>query len=223
MFRSSDFIYNEGMYTPNSFNQPDISTIKKLISDFPLGLLITSEEGKAQVSPVPFLFREDEKSSQLVAHIARANSHWKTLENLNECLVIFQGHQNYISPSWYPSKKKNHKVVPTWNYEIVQVKGNPRIIKDSNWLETQIVELTNFMEKIRENPWKVSDSSRDYILDQIRYLVGIQIEITEIQGKWKMSQNKSLDDVRGVVAGLSSEEDPHSNPKIASIISGMIE
>ena len=155
----------------------------------------------------------------LVAHLAKANPHWKDLVELKECLVVFQGAENYVTPDWYPSKQTTHKVVPTWNYEMVQVKGIPTVIESSDWLRNQVGDVTDSMEQKRKNPWRVTDAPTDFIESQLKAIVGLEIEITEIKGKWKMSQNRTPEDARGVVKGLSDIDDPHSNPKVAEIVS----
>lgn len=154
----------------------------------------------------------------LVAHLAKANSHWKDLVGLKECLVVFQGTENYVTPDWYPSKQTTHKVVPTWNYEMVQVKGIPTVIESSDWLRSQVGDITDSMEQKRKTPWKVADAPADFIESQLKAIVGLEIEITEIKGKWKMSQNRTSEDAQGVVNGLSDLSDPYSNPKVAEIV-----
>jgi len=155
----------------------------------------------------------------LVAHMARANPHWKDLVDLKECLVIFQGAQNYVSPDWYPSKQTTHKVVPTWNYEMVQVKGIPTVIESTDWLRNQVDEVTDSMEEKRKKPWKVTDAPADFIETQLKAIVGLEIDITEIKGKWKMSQNRTPEDARGVVSGMSDPNDLHFNSEVAAIVS----
>lgn len=155
----------------------------------------------------------------LVTHLAKANPHWKDLIELKECLVVFQGADNYVTPDWYPSKQKTHKVVPTWNYEMVQVKGVPTVIETTNWLRNQVSEVTDSMEQKRKTPWKVTDAPVDFIDTQLKAIVGLEIEITEIKGKWKMSQNRTPEDAQGVVKGLSDSNDIHANQEVAKIVS----
>lgn len=122
---------------------------------------------------------------------------------LQNCLVVFRGLDNYITPSWYPSKQTTHKVVPTWNYEMVQVRGIPKVIESTSWLKGMVGDLTDAMESSRKNPWGVEDAPSDFIDAQLKAIIGLEVEITEIQGKWKMSQNRPLEDIKGVVKGLS--------------------
>ena len=129
------------------------------------------------------------------------------------------GAENYVTPAWYPTKQTTHKVVPTWNYEMVQVKGIPTVIESSDWLRSQVGDITDSMEQKRKTPWKVADAPADFIESQLKAIVGLEIEITEIQGKWKMSQNRPIEDAQGVVKGLSDPSDPHFNSEVAEIVS----
>lgn len=206
------------MYNPSSFQEQDRKTLFDLIHQHPLGLLISNGASGVMVSPIPFMVRD----GLLVAHIAKANLHWKDLIDLKECLVIFQGQQAYVTPSWYPSKAKTHQVVPTWNYEIVEIRGKPEIFGDADWLKTQVTALTDHMESSRPDRWQVSDAPAHYIDKQLKGIVGLTITITQINGKWKMSQNRSLDDALGVAKGLSNPNDPHQNPCVAEIVKSRI-
>ena len=210
------------MYCPATFAETDPETLQRLIEKHPLGLLITSGASGLLVSPLPFLFSENEQGARLVAHIAKANPHWRDLAGVKECLVVFQGAENYVSPSWYPSKAITHKVVPTWNYEMVQVKGKPKIFDSAEWLSQQVANITNHFEKERKVPWKPTDAPPDFIDSQLKAIVGIEIEISEIKGKWKMSQNRSPEDAAGVASGLADTTDPHADPTVAAIVASRI-
>ncbi len=207
------------MYIPASFkeNQPD--RLHDLIMKNPLGLLVTHGENGLEASPIPFLLYADEgKQGVLRAHLAKANPHWKSLTGQTECLVVFQGPDGYVTPSWYPSKADTHKAVPTWNYATVQVRGIPRVTEDAAWLRRQLDGLTAFHEKPRPVPWAVSDAPTDYIASQMKAIVGIEIPITHIDGKWKMSQNKDDADRQGVINGMRSDVDPHQNLQVADLV-----
>ncbi len=210
------------MYIPSTFSETDIEVLKDLIKQHPLGLLVSSGTSGLMASPIPFLYRVTNEKSYLVSHLAKANPHWKDLVDLKECLVVFQGVDNYVTPNWYPSKKTTHKVVPTWNYEMVQISGVPQVIESTDWLKEQVSEVTDSMEESRKNRWRLSDAPSDFIETQLKAIVGLQIEITQIKGKWKMSQNRSSEDALGVVEGLSNPDDPHSNLKVAEIVSSRI-
>jgi len=129
----------------------------------------------------------------------------KLLRKVSECLVVFQGAQNYVTPSWYPSKQTTHKVVPTWNYELVQVKGIPTVIDSTEWLRAQVSQMTDSMEHERQHPSQVNDAPSDFIASQLQAIVGLEIEITAVVGKWKMSQNRSEADRAGIRAGLRAQ------------------
>lgn len=206
------------MYIPGSFLETDATLLSDLIARHPLGMLFSAGKSGLMVSPLPFHYRVLEGKPTLVAHLARANPHWGDLLDLKECLVVFKGAENYITPSWYANKQTTHRVVPTWNYEVVQVKGIPRIMESAAWLNQQVSELTDSLENRRYTPWKVDDAPKDYIESQLKAIVGLEIEILEILGKWKMSQNRTAEDAQGVVKGLSDPEDPHSNAEVARIV-----
>jgi len=213
------------MYIPSSFSETDLQVLTGLIDKHPLGLFITNSAVGLLATPIPFKYRHDyrhDDKPKLVAHLARANPHWKELVDLNECLVVFQGAESYITPTWYPSKEATHKVVPTWNYEMVQVRGKPKVIESAEWLKAQVAELTNLMEQKRAESWDIADAPADFIESQLKAIVGLEIEITEIKGKWKMSQNRSPEDVKGVVEGLCDSKDPHFNPELAEIVSSRV-
>jgi len=198
------------MYNPATFSEKDESVIADLIKRYPLGALITSGPSGLKASQIPFFFRPNGERT-LVAHLARANDHWKDLAETSDCLVVFQGAENYVTPSWYPSKKETGKVVPTWNYETVQVRGVPKVIHDTLWLKELVTDLTNRMESKRPKPWAVADAPEKFIEAQLKAIVGLEITVTEVTGKWKMSQNRSRPDALGVAAGLANTDDPHHN------------
>ena len=198
------------MYNPATFSEKDESVIADLIKRYPLGALITSGPSGLKASQIPFFFRPNGERT-LVAHLARANDHWKDLAETSDCLVVFQGAENYVTPSWYPSKKETGKVVPTWNYETFQVRGVPRVIHDTVWLKELVTDLTHRMESKRPEPWAVADAPEKFIEAQLKAIVGLEITVTEVTGKWKMSQNRSRPDALGVAAGLANTDDPHHN------------
>jgi transcriptional regulator len=207
------------MYIPSAFSETDVQTLLEFIKRYPLGLLISFGQSGLLASPIPFLYRDNNGRPMLVSHLARANPHWKDLLDLKECLVVFQGIDGYVTPSWYPSKQTTHKVVPTWNYEMVQIKGVPKVVESTDWLRCLVGDLTDSMEATRKSPWRVDDAPSDFIDSQLRAIVGLEIDITAIQGKWKMSQNRPTDDAKGVVRGLSDPHDPHTNLALAQIVS----
>jgi transcriptional regulator len=146
----------------------------------------------------------------LKAHLSRANAQWRDFDPDQEALVVFQGAQAYITPSWYEAKREHGKVVPTWNYAMVQAYGRMRIMDDPDWLLRQISALTALRESARPEPWSVDDAPAPFVAAQIKGIVGIEIEISRIEGKWKVSQNRSEADRRGVSEGLRQAEDSAS-------------
>jgi transcriptional regulator len=197
------------MYEPPLHRQDDLAALHALIRAHPLGLIISHGPSGLIANAIPFLiFPEASKLGTLQAHVARANPQWRDLRIAEEALVVFQGVQHYITPSWYETKRETGKVVPTWNYLIVQARGRPRVIEDFRWLRTQIEALTSKQESPRAKPWAVGDAPEDFVAAQIRQIVGIEIEIADIRGKWKASQNRKAEDRAGVIAGLAAEEDP---------------
>lgn len=209
------------MYNPSTFRNSDRDTLEAFIQAHPLGLLITNTSEGLLASSVPFmLYPAEGDNGVLRAHLAKANPHWKALESGAECLIVFQGAHGYVTPSWYPSKAENHKVVPTWNYSMVHCRGTAQVIHDPVWIRNQISDLTNFHEKGRTNPapWKVDDAPADFIDNQIKAIVGIEIPLTWIEGKFKMSQNRIEEDRLGVIEGISNPNDSHYNPEMADFM-----
>ena len=193
------------MYLPIAFREDRLETLHALIRTHPLGTLITAGAGGLLANLVPFLVIDGGERGILRAHIARANDQVEALRSGAETLVVFQGPEAYITPSWYPAKAEHGRVVPTWNYVVVQARGTPRLIDDSAWIRAQIGELTESRENRREEPWKVSDAPEPFILGQIGAIVGVEIPIASIEGKWKVSQNRSAEDRQGVIEGLTRE------------------
>jgi transcriptional regulator len=193
------------MYLPSSYREDRREVQFDLIRSHPLGLLISAGAGGLMANPVPFTSYPDEGDGVLRVHVAGANPQWRELAAATECLVVFQGPHAYISPSWYPSKAESHRTVPTWNYATVHVWGQPSIHEDAAWLRRQIDDLTQAHEGNRPQPWKVADAPADFVAAQLKAIVGIEIVITRIEAKWKMSQNRSEADRHGVTSGLQSD------------------
>lgn len=194
------------MYQPPHFVEKRLDVLHGLIRSHPFGLLISNGHEGPVANPVPFLLDPAVGSyGRLRAHIARANPHWGLLAANPTVLIVFQGVDSYITPSWYKTKRDTHKVVPTWNYAIVQVRGKGRVIEDPSWLAEQIAELTARHEADRAEPWKVTDAPATFIQAQLKGIVGIEIDIEHIEGKWKVSQNRPVADRAGVAEGLEGE------------------
>lgn len=194
------------MYQPPHFREEDLQTQHALIRAHPLGLLVTSGASGLLANPVPFHLDADaSEKGTLRLHLARANGQWKDIRDGASVLTVFQGADSYVTPSWYQTKQETGKVVPTWNYAIVQARGPARIVEDADWLLAQIGAITSQHEGARQMPWSVGDAPDDFIRAQLKGIVGIEIEIAEIEGKWKVSQNRPVGDREGVAAGLAAE------------------
>jgi transcriptional regulator len=194
------------MYQPPAFREDRIEVQHALIRAHPLGLLITAGPGGLMANAVPFLvYPEGSGPGTLRAHVSRGNPQWREFAAVEECLVVFQGRQKYITPSWYATKRETGKVVPTWNYITVHAWGRPQAISDAAWLRRQIDDLTSQQEGALPDPWKVTDAPEDFVTAQIKGIVGIEIPIGRIEGKWKVSQNRTEVDRAGVVAGLREQ------------------
>lgn len=191
------------MYQPPHFREDRRDVQHALIAAHPLGLLITAGPGGLQANPVPFLIDAGASAhGTLRAHLARANPQLAELACVGECLVVFQGPQHYVSPSHYPTKRETGKVVPTWNYITVHAWGAPRVMDDAAWLRRQIDDLTRHNESSEAVPWNVTDAPEAYVAAQMKGIVGVEIPIARIEGKWKVSQNRTAADRQGVAAGL---------------------
>lgn len=193
------------MYQPNVFREERLETLHALIRAHPLATLITAGPGGLLANLVPFTLVDGGESGTLRAHIAKANDQVNALSSGAETLVVFQGSEAYITPSWYASKKEHGRVVPTWNYAVVQARGTPRVFDDPDWLRAQIHHLTTTQEHKRSEPWSVSDAPETFIAGQISAIIGVEIPISTIEGKWKVSQNRSAADRQGVEDGLRQE------------------
>ncbi len=193
------------MYIPVKFRQQRSDVLHALIREYPFGTLVTSIDTGLSADHIPFVLHADvADNGALRGHIARSNP-LRTADRVNrEILVIFQGPQSYITPSWYPSKQEHGKVVPTWNYAVAHVYGNLQIHDSAQWLQTHLKTLTTQQEISHTAPWRVEDAPVEFIRLQMKGIVGLEIEITRIEGKWKLSQNKNEADRQGVVAGLKS-------------------
>lgn len=194
------------MYQPPHHREDRLEVQHDLIESHPLGLLISSGPEGLLANPLPFLLqRKSGHLGTLQVHMARANAQWKDIDG-QRVLTVFQGPQAYVSPAFYATKRETGKVVPTWNYAMVQARGVARLRADPAWLQAQIEALTFRHEGKRTPSWAVSDAPRTYIESQLRGIVGVEIEIDAIEGKWKVSQNRPEADRRGVAEGLAHDE-----------------
>ena len=193
------------MYQPKHFEEVDTKILHELIRSHPLGAWVIQSEAGLTANHIPFLIDPDRgEFGTLVGHVARANPAWQSFSKAHHSLIIFQGAESYITPSWYPSKHEHGKAVPTWNYVVVHAHGMPRAIKDRDWLLQHLSQLTDRHENHQRQPWKVTDAPQEFIEQLLSAIVGIEIPITALAGKWKVSQNRPEADRLGVVAGLKT-------------------
>jgi len=196
------------MYLPSHFEEKRAEVLRHLMCEHPLGTLVTLGPQGLNAEHVPQEFDPNPAPfGTLRCHLARANPAWREHAKEVEALVIFQGPSTYVSPSLYPSKRETGKVVPTYNYAVVHAYGPMHIVDDAVWLRGLVDRLTRRHEAGRAQPWKVADAPEDYIEAMLRAIVGIEIPITRIAGKWKMSQNRPPPDREGVAKGLAAADD----------------
>jgi transcriptional regulator len=210
------------MYIPKHHEATDTAALHGLIKSYPLGLWVTTSGGELLANHVPFLLQPERAPyGTLVGHVARANPVWQQFATTQRSIVSFQGADAYITPSWYPSKHATGKAVPTWNYAVVHAHGMPRAIEDQDWLRAHVTQLTTVNEAGQALPWHVSDAPADYIDRMLTMIVGIEIPIDALVGKWKVSQNRPEADRVGVVAGLS-ERARAQDPTMATLVKSTI-
>ena len=208
------------MYLPSHFAESDLNVLHRLMQDHPLSTLVTQTSAGLDVNHIPLILSAGEgEHGVLRGHVARANPVWKDFVATTDALAVFQGADAYISPSWYPTKKENGKAVPTWNYAVVHAGGPMRIIDDAEWLRSLVTRLTTHHEAAMAQPWSVGDAPPDYIDKMIGAIVGIEITITTLVGKWKVSQNQPAQNRTGVVDGLLSGAQPNA-AAMAALVGG---
>ncbi|RZF49679.1 FMN-binding negative transcriptional regulator [Acinetobacter halotolerans] len=195
------------MFLPEIFVEKDLEKLYALIQDYPFATLISHSDAGLDANHLPFklLLDKENNTAVLVAHIAKDNSLHTQIENNADVLVIFQGEQGYISPNWYPTKQQHHQHVPTWNYQVVHVKGKISFLHDEKALRGILAKLTRTHEAKQAKPWKMSDAPNEYIAEELKGIVGIEVQIENITGKFKLSQNREKIDALGVVAGLEQQ------------------
>jgi transcriptional regulator len=197
------------MYVPPSFAEPDVVVMHGFIEAHPLGALVTSSQEGLFATHLPLVLdRSRGGRGVLEGHVARANPHHERVEDGTEALVIFTGADAYVSPSLYPSKQRHGKVVPTWNYVAVHAHGHIRLFREHDRLRAHLERLTARHEALQPRPWSLDDTPAGYVDALLGAIVGIEIEIEHLDGKWKMSQNRPPEDVEGVIRGLGASPDP---------------
>jgi transcriptional regulator len=194
------------MYQPEHFKLEDLASLHQVMRAYPLAQLITAGPGGLMANPVPFMLHAaDGERGVLHAHLARPNPQWREIEAGADALVVFQGPEGYVTPAWYASKREHGKVVPTWNYVVVQARGQARAIHDNEWLVRHVAELSDRHEAPRAAPWSVDDAPKGYVPALARGIVGVEIAIASLAGKFKMSQNRPDADREGVAEGFVRE------------------
>jgi transcriptional regulator len=193
----------------------DLGTLLRFVAETSFGALVTSGS-RLEAAHIPFVLSSRQPAAGTLAtlqcHVAKGNPIWRDLDD-TEVLVIVQGPNAYVSPSWYPSKARHGRAVPTWNFVAVHARGTSRVIDDSAWLYQHLSDLTDLHESERPDRWRITDSPGSYIEEQIRGVVGIEIGVTQLEGKWKMSQNKDQEDRDAVQRMLRREA-----PEVADIM-----
>jgi transcriptional regulator len=209
------------MYDVKAFREERIEVLHGLIRAHPLATLVTHTAQGLEANHIPLLIDSESAPGSefgtLCGHVARANPVWRSFNADTEALAIFQGPGGYITPSWYPSKAQHAKVVPTWNYAVVHAYGPLKIIDDTEWLRNLVTRLTDIHESPRAEPWKVTDAPPEYVDTMLKAIVGIEIPVRRIQGKWKLSQNRLPQDRAGVIQGLEARDDEASRAMLNAL------
>src|SRR5208282_3290334 len=199
------------MYIPRHNEEKRVPVMHSLIVSRPLGTLVTLGASGLFASHIPMILEDDgSQFGVLKGHISRANAQWRDFVPTVDALAIFAGHQHYISPNWYPGKTEHGKEVPTWNYAVVHAYGPLKAIEDEQWLLTFLNRLTDVHEAPSPVPWKVSDAPADFIQSLLHGIVGLEIPIQRLEGKWKVSQNRTEAERTGVIKGLAKLNTPES-------------
>jgi len=208
------------MYLPSAFEETRPEVLHALMREHPLGALVTQGPAGLDANHLPFeLDTSRGTHGTLTGHVARANPLWREVADGDEVLVIFKGGDAYVSPNWYPSKHESHQQVPTWNYCVVHAHGHIKIRDDEKFVRGVVARLTRTHEKQAEpdSPWKMTDSSPDYIARMLQAIVGIEIDIIRLLGKFKLSQNREQRDADGVVQAL---RDRHQDELVRLMTAG---
>lgn len=202
------------MYVPKLHAVVDEDEIRSMVAAIQAGWLVTTgRDGTPLATLLPIIW----KDSTVIAHMAKANSHWREVQTEAPALLIVPGPDAYISPSWYASKAEHGRVVPTWNYTAVHLTGAVRIHQEPAWLRNAVAELTDLHEQGRERPWSITDAPDDFIDAQLRAIVGVEFDVHHIDAKAKLSQNRSQADQQGVIRGLQGEPD-RSSMAVAAVM-----
>jgi transcriptional regulator len=189
------------MYLPKHFAVDDPVFLAQLISEYPLATVVGNLDDQLEINHLPLMLSPDK--SKLHGHIARVNPLVKIAgSNQSQVTAIFHGPNAYVTPAWYPSKKETGKVVPTWNYAVVHAQGTLTLIEDAQWLRNHVAQMTNIHEPTYQSNWKLDDAPEEYIQMMLRAIIGIEINVESLTGKFKLSQNRPPEDYAAVVKTL---------------------
>jgi transcriptional regulator len=196
------------MYRPPHFRENDPATLAAFVDAHPLAVLVGIGPSGIVANHIPLIRLETPGEHMILrGHVARANDFWKTTAAESSVLAIFGGLDRYISPAWYPTKAETGEVVPTWNYSVVHAHGRITFTQDAGWLRTLVEALTNRHEGVRPVPWKVSDAPSEYLDRMLKAIVGFEIVVEKLEGKFKASQNRTERERAGVISGLTADGD----------------
>jgi transcriptional regulator len=199
------------MYIPRHNEENRVPVMQGLMVSHPLATLVTMGTSGLFASHIPMVLENDGSEFGLLkGHVSRANTQWRDLVSTVDALAIFAGHQHYISPNWYPETREHGKEVPTWNYVVVHAYGSLKIVQDPDWLLKHVASLTDIHESSFPAPWKVSDAPADFIQSLLHGIVGLELPIRRLEGKWKVSQNRTEREREGVIEGLTELDTPES-------------
>ncbi len=196
------------MYTPRAFREDDIGALRAAMRRIGAAAIVgRGPDGLVATHAPVEIVAEPEPLGTIRCHFARANPHAGSIASGGELLLVFQGPQGYVTPNWYPSKRASGEVVPTWNYVAIHAYGTARTFDDPALLKAHLAALTDGFESGRPEPWGIDDAPADFVDGMVRAIVGIEIAVTRVEGKWKMSQNRPADDAAGVAAGFRAQGD----------------
>ena len=198
------------VYLPEHDEAPSAADVAGLIAAVPFATLLTSDGKTLSANHIPLLLESGEVGDRLIGHVARANDVWRDGNHEGESLVVFNGADHYVSPTWYPSEQEHHKVVPTWNYLVAHVYGELVIHDDRQWTRGAVAKLTQAMEGGRDDPWHMGRAPAPYLADQLDKIVGIELRVSHVVGKFKVSAARSSADRNGAADGIEAESGPSS-------------
>lgn len=193
------------VYLPPHDEAPTDADVAQLIAAVPLATLITTDGNTLSANHIPLLLERGDDGDRLVGHVARANDVWREGKHTGESLAVFNGAEHYVSPTWYPSKREHHEVVPTWNYLVAHVYGELVIHDDVRWTRGAVAKLTAAMEHGRDDAWHMGQAPADYLGGRLEKIVGFELRITRVVGKFKVSAARSSEDRRGAADGIEAE------------------